>query len=181
MRCCGRIWMSRKSNAPPRERFWHVWSMSMTRTACRIRRCATTFGNVARRSRRRRVGRWKQGLVPQTYRPGTEAEVDFHDLWVVLAGVKTTTALFTMRLSFSGWAAHRPKARRRSWKATSTGSPAWAGYRSTRSATTTSTARSSRCCSGGLLGGLCTRNRFAGCELCASRPPPGSDFPAGGR
>ncbi|EID18279.1 IstA2 [Mycolicibacterium phlei RIVM601174] len=47
------------------------------------------------------------GFVPQTYRPGAEAEVDFHDLWVVLAGVKTKTALFTMRLSFSGRAAHR--------------------------------------------------------------------------
>ncbi len=47
------------------------------------------------------------GFVPQTYRPGAEAEVDFHDLWVMLAGVKTKTALFTMRLSFSGRAAHR--------------------------------------------------------------------------
>ncbi len=47
------------------------------------------------------------GFVPQTYRPGAEAEVDFHDLWVVLAGVKTKTALFTMRLSFSGRSAHR--------------------------------------------------------------------------
>jgi transposase len=47
------------------------------------------------------------GFVPQTYRPGAEAEVDFHDLWVVLAGVKTKTALFTMRLSFSGRAVHR--------------------------------------------------------------------------
>jgi hypothetical protein len=47
------------------------------------------------------------GCVPQTYRSGAEAEVDFHDLWVVLAGVKTKTALFTMRLSFSGRSAHR--------------------------------------------------------------------------
>ena len=47
------------------------------------------------------------GYVPQTHRPAAEAEVDFHDLWVVLAGVKTKTALFTMRLSFSGRAAHR--------------------------------------------------------------------------
>jgi hypothetical protein len=46
------------------------------------------------------------GFVPQTYRPGAEAEVDFHDLWVMLAGVKTKTAMFTMRLSFSGRAAH---------------------------------------------------------------------------
>ena len=33
--------------------------------------------------------------------------MDFHDLWVVLGGVKTKTALFTMRLSYSGRAAHR--------------------------------------------------------------------------
>ena len=47
------------------------------------------------------------GFVRQTYRPGAEGEVDFHDLWVVLAGVKTKTARCTMRLSFSGRAAHR--------------------------------------------------------------------------
>lgn len=47
------------------------------------------------------------GCVPQTYEPAAEAEVDFHDLWVILRGVKTKTALFTMRLSFSGRAAHR--------------------------------------------------------------------------
>ncbi len=33
--------------------------------------------------------------------------MDFHDLWVILRGIKTKTALFTMRLSFSGRAAHR--------------------------------------------------------------------------
>jgi transposase len=47
------------------------------------------------------------GFVPQTHEPGVEAEVDFHDLWVVLRGVKTKTALFTMRLSYSARAAHR--------------------------------------------------------------------------
>ena len=47
------------------------------------------------------------GYVPQTHPPAAEAEVDFHDLWVVLRGVKTKTALFTMRLSYSGRAAHR--------------------------------------------------------------------------
>lgn len=47
------------------------------------------------------------GCVPQTHPPAAEGEVDFHDLWVVLRGVKTKTALFTMRLSFSGRAAHR--------------------------------------------------------------------------
>ena len=47
------------------------------------------------------------GFVPQIHSPAAEAEVDFHDLWVVLRGVKTKTALFTMRLSYSGRAAHR--------------------------------------------------------------------------
>jgi hypothetical protein len=46
------------------------------------------------------------GCVPQTHEPAAEAEVDFHDLWVLLRGVKTKTALFTMRLSCSArWAA----------------------------------------------------------------------------
>lgn len=49
----------------------------------------------------------ERGYVPQTHPPGAEAEVDFHDLWVMLAGVKTKTALFTMRLSYSARAAHR--------------------------------------------------------------------------
>jgi len=35
------------------------------------------------------------GCVPQTHQPAAEAEVDFHDLWVILRGVKTKTALFT--------------------------------------------------------------------------------------
>ncbi|HSS56028.1 MAG TPA: IS21 family transposase [Gaiellales bacterium] len=47
------------------------------------------------------------GCVPQTHLPAAEGEVDFHDLWVILRGMKTKTALFTMRLSFSGRAAHR--------------------------------------------------------------------------
>jgi transposase len=49
----------------------------------------------------------EEGCVPQTHPPAAEAEVDFHDLWVILRGVRTKTALFTMRLSFSGRAAHR--------------------------------------------------------------------------
>jgi transposase len=47
------------------------------------------------------------GFVPQSHPPAAEGEVDFHDLWVILCGVKTKTALFTMRLSYSGRAAHR--------------------------------------------------------------------------
>ena len=49
----------------------------------------------------------EQGFVPQDHAPGAEGEVDFADLWVVLRGVKTKTALFTFRLSSSGQAVHR--------------------------------------------------------------------------
>jgi transposase len=49
----------------------------------------------------------EEGCVLQTHPPAAEGEVDFHDLWVILRGIKTKTALFTMRLSFSGRAAHR--------------------------------------------------------------------------
>ena len=40
----------------------------------------------------------EDGCVPQTHAPAREAEVDFHDLWMILGGIKTKTALSTMRL-----------------------------------------------------------------------------------
>jgi transposase len=49
----------------------------------------------------------EEAYVPQTHEPGAEAEVDFADLWIDLAGVRTKVFLFTMRLSFSGKAVHR--------------------------------------------------------------------------
>ena len=142
---------ARRSNVTRREGFWPGWSTGTARRACRIPRCAIMSVNVARRSPRRRVG-VGGGVLPQTHSPAAEAEVDFHDLWVVLCGVKTKTALFTMRLSFSGRAAHRAFATQ--------GQEAFleghvyaferlGGVPSAGSATTTSTARSSRCCSGG--------------------------------
>lgn len=47
------------------------------------------------------------GDVPQEHAPGAEAEVDFADVWVQLAGVRTKCLLFTLRLSYSGKAVHR--------------------------------------------------------------------------
>ncbi len=49
----------------------------------------------------------EEAFVPQTHEPGAEAEVDFADLWIDLAGVRTKCFLFTMRMSFSGKAVHR--------------------------------------------------------------------------
>jgi transposase len=46
-------------------------------------------------------------FVPQWHEPGAEAEVDFADLWVDLAGVRVKWYLFSFRMSYSGKAIHR--------------------------------------------------------------------------
>ncbi|MFD0416854.1 IS21 family transposase [Streptomyces sp. NPDC127108] len=48
-----------------------------------------------------------QVFIPQSHRPGAEAEVDFGDVWVKLRGQPTKCTLFTFRMSFSGKAVHR--------------------------------------------------------------------------
>lgn len=48
-----------------------------------------------------------EGTVPQLHAPGAEAEVDFADVWVRLAGEPVQCHLFTLRLSYSGKAVHR--------------------------------------------------------------------------
>ncbi|MBP2216890.1 transposase [Arthrobacter sp. CAN_C5] len=53
------------------------------------------------------AGRLPAVFVPQEHAPGAEAEVDFGEVWVVLAGVKTKCHMFTFRLSHSGKAIHR--------------------------------------------------------------------------
>jgi transposase len=46
-------------------------------------------------------------FVPQSHRPGAEAEVDFGEVVVRLAGEQVSCFLFCLRLSFSGKAVHR--------------------------------------------------------------------------
>ena len=46
-------------------------------------------------------------FVPQSHRPGDEAEVDFGEVVVRLAGEQVKCYLFCLRLSFSGKAVHR--------------------------------------------------------------------------
>lgn len=48
-----------------------------------------------------------EGTVPQEKRPGEEAEVDFADVWLDLAGERRKCVLFTLRMSYSGRAVHR--------------------------------------------------------------------------
>ncbi|WP_036284292.1 IS21 family transposase [Microbacterium sp. MRS-1] len=46
-------------------------------------------------------------IIPQEHAPGAEAEVDFGELWIDLAGVRTKAFLFVFRMSHSGKAIHR--------------------------------------------------------------------------
>lgn len=46
-------------------------------------------------------------FLPQTHRPGEEAEVDFGEVVINLRGEPVTCMLFSLRLSFSGKAVHR--------------------------------------------------------------------------
>lgn len=48
-----------------------------------------------------------QVFIGQVHQPGAEAEVDFGDVWIMLAGVLTKCYLFTFRLSYSGKSVHR--------------------------------------------------------------------------
>jgi transposase len=48
-----------------------------------------------------------EGTVPQLHGPAAEAEVDFAEVWVRLAGEPVHCHLFTLRLSYSGKAVHR--------------------------------------------------------------------------
>jgi hypothetical protein len=61
-------------------------------------------------------------FIEQSHRPGAEAEVDFGDVWIRLAGELTRCYLFSFRLSWSGKAIHRPIDR--------TNSGFWLDYRS---------------------------------------------------
>lgn len=53
------------------------------------------------------AGRRIEVFIPQEHAPGAEAEVDFGEVWVILAGVKTKCHMFTFRLSRSGKSVHR--------------------------------------------------------------------------
>lgn len=53
------------------------------------------------------AGRRVEVFVPQEHAPGAEAEVDFGEVWVALAGVKTKCHMFVFRLSHSGKSVHR--------------------------------------------------------------------------
>lgn len=48
-----------------------------------------------------------QAFIAQEDAPGEEAEVDFGEAWVILAGVRTKCFIFVFWLAYSGKAALR--------------------------------------------------------------------------
>lgn len=73
---------------------------------------STVAAYVARRraeitAEARQRHRHLEGMVPQQHKPGAEAEVDFADVWIRLAGTPVKCHLFTFRLSYSAKAVHR--------------------------------------------------------------------------
>lgn len=79
-------------------------------------------------------------FVPQSHLPGTEAEVDFGDGQIVLAGVVTGATCFPSGCRIRARrsiVSSRPAVRRRSSKATCTRCPCWAASLAARSVTTT--------------------------------------------
>ncbi|MGI5171456.1 IS21 family transposase [Spirillospora sp. CA-253888] len=53
------------------------------------------------------AGQGGEGFVAQSHRPGAEAEVDFGEVTIRLAGEQVKCCLFALRMSYSGRAVHR--------------------------------------------------------------------------
>lgn len=138
-------WLRVDLDAPRKQR--HTTKRIFDRLVAEHGAVELTYGIVRRYVAERRAqirieaGRGPEAsFVPQSYRPGLEAEVDFGDVAVRLAGEMTKCFLFSLRLSYSGRActgSSRRRARRRSSKGTCTLSPCSAGCRRARCATTT--------------------------------------------
>lgn len=110
---------------------WAVISYSTVRQYVKSRRAEIAFetGNAP-----------LEVFVPQEHAPGAEAEVDFGDVWVDIAGVRTRCYMLLSAcpcLENRSTACIRPARRRHSWRATSKHSTLWAGsQRSTSDMTT---------------------------------------------
>jgi transposase len=91
------IWMSRRTFTAGKQRL----------TATRLWELLRDVGHTASvRTVRRLVAEFRSAerevTVPLVYAPGELAQVDFFEVWVVLAGVRQKAWLFVMRLMHSG-------------------------------------------------------------------------------
>jgi transposase len=95
-------WLAADRVAPRKQRHTakRIWSRLVDEHGADV--AQTTVRDYVR-SRKRQLG-WPVGdvFVPQVHAPGVEAEVDWGQAEVVLAGAAVTVHLFVMRASFSG-------------------------------------------------------------------------------
>ena len=105
-------WLLDDLAAPRKQR--HTAKRIHDRLVCEHHAGSVSYSAVQRYVQRRREEiRIEQGhvparvFVPQHHPPGLEAEVDFGEVQVRLAGVVTTCYLFVLRMSYSGKAVHK--------------------------------------------------------------------------
>ena len=102
-----RAWLIADREAPRKQRHTarRVWTRLVTEEGASLPE-STVRASVRRI--RAEIGQ-PQGLamVPQVHEPGREAEVDFGEIWAVIAGVMVKLWLFSLRLTASGRACHR--------------------------------------------------------------------------
>ncbi len=94
-------WLRADLEAPRKQRHTakRVWQRLVAEHGAQV--AETTVRDYVRR-RRRELGEPGQAFVPQVHRPGREAEVDWGEARVLLAGEPTTVNLFFARLCHSG-------------------------------------------------------------------------------
>jgi transposase len=95
-------WLEADREAPRKQRHTakRIWARLVDEHGADV--AETTVRDYVR-ARKRMMG-WPVGevFVPQVHAPGAQAEVDWGEAQVDLAGVRTTVHLFFMRASFSG-------------------------------------------------------------------------------
>ena len=99
-------------DAPRKQR--HTATRIFSRLAGEFGAEGISYQTVKKYVARRRPEIWaeagrgpEKAFVPQSHQPGAEAEVDFGEIAVRLAGQVVTCFLFSLRLSYSGRAVHR--------------------------------------------------------------------------
>jgi hypothetical protein len=137
-------WLVDDLRAPPKQRHTVQRILNRLQQECGAEITYTTVWDYVSK-RRREIAEASgaspaAGFVIQHNRPGMDAEVDFGEAWVDLAGERTKCYVFAFRLAYSGKAVHAsplPADRRRSWTDMCTRFGCWAGSLPGRSATTT--------------------------------------------
>src|SRR5438034_6018290 len=95
-------WLIADREAPRKQRHTakRVWQRLVDEHGVEV--AETTVRDYVRRRRRELGGPVDEVFVPQVHEPGVEAEVDWGEAEVEIAGVRRTVYLFLMRACYSG-------------------------------------------------------------------------------